>query len=76
MIGKYYTPEQQDYLKGRGELLGEERIRQVETEWQNLIQQVHTEIEKGTDPTSEPVQAPAQRWLELIREFTWRRRWD
>ncbi len=70
MIGKYYTPEQQDYLKARRELLGEERIRQVETEWQNLIQQVHTEIEKGTDPTSEPVQALAQRWVDLIREFT------
>lgn len=32
MIGKYYTPEQQGYLKERRQLLDEERIRQVEAE--------------------------------------------
>ena len=70
MIGKYYTPEQQDYLKERRQMLGEERIRQVEAEWQELIAQVRTEMEKGTDPTSEPAQVLAQQWLDLIGEFT------
>ncbi|NJO78934.1 MAG: MerR family transcriptional regulator [Cyanobacteria bacterium RM1_2_2] len=70
MVGKYYTPEQQEYLKARGELLGEERIRQVEQEWQELIEQVRTEMEHGTAPTSESVQILAKRWRSLIAEFT------
>ena len=70
MIGKYYTPEQQEYLKARGELLGEERIRQVEVEWQELIEQARTEMVNGTDPCSESVQALARRWRSLIAEFT------
>jgi DNA-binding transcriptional MerR regulator len=70
MIGKYYSPEQQEYLKARGKLLGEERIRQVELEWQELIQQARTEMDQGTDPASESVQALAQRWRSLIEEFT------
>lgn len=70
MIGKYYTPEQQEYLKSRAEQIGEERIRQVEAEWQNLIEQVRTEMEKGTDPGSESVQSLARRWRSLIQEFT------
>jgi MerR family transcriptional regulator, thiopeptide resistance regulator len=70
MIEKYYTPEQQEYLKARGEMLGEEQIHQVETEWQELIEQVRIEMANGTDPASESVQALARRWRSLIQEFT------
>lgn len=70
MIEKYYTQEQLEYLKARGEQIGEARIRQVEAEWQDLIEQARTEMTNGTDPASEPVQALAQRWRSLIEEFT------
>ncbi|HEY9699129.1 MAG TPA: MerR family transcriptional regulator [Trichocoleus sp.] len=70
MVGKYYTPEQQEYLKTRENLLGQERIRQVEGEWQELIEQVRAEMANGTDPASESVQALARRWRSLIAEFT------
>ncbi len=70
MVGKYYTPEQQEYLKARGELMGEERIRQVEVEWQKLIEQARAEMVNGTDPCSESVQALARHWRSLIAEFT------
>ncbi len=70
MIEKYYTPDQQDALKARGEQIGQERIRQVEAEWQDLIAQARTEMEKGTDPSGESVQALARRWRSLIEEFT------
>lgn len=70
MIGKYYTSEQQEYIKARGEQIGEERIRQVEAEWQDLIEQVRAEMEKGTDPGSKSVQSLARRWQSLIQEFT------
>ncbi len=70
MLEKYYTPEQLETLKQRQESLGEERIRQSQADWQNLIMQVQREMEKGTDPTSEPMQQLARRWFELIEEFT------
>ncbi len=70
MFEKYYTPEQGEYLKERASMLGEERIRQVEAEWKELIEQVRAEMQKGTDPASESVQLLAKRWKGLIDEFT------
>lgn len=70
MIGKYYTPEQQDYLKTRAEQIGQERIQQVEAEWQDLIEQARTAMVNGIDPSDESVQVLARRWRSLIEEFT------
>jgi DNA-binding transcriptional MerR regulator len=70
MVEKYYTPEQLAEIKERGRRLGEERIRQVEAEWPELIAQVRAEMEQGTDPASERVQALARRWMALVEEFT------
>jgi MerR family transcriptional regulator, thiopeptide resistance regulator len=70
MFEKYYTPEQLETLKQRRESVGEERIKQVEIEWQQLIEQARAQMEKGSDPASESVQILAQRWQELIDEFT------
>lgn len=70
MFEKYYTPEQAETIKQRAELLGEDRIRQAEAQWQELILQVRAEMEKGTEPTSESVQALARRWMELVQQFT------
>jgi DNA-binding transcriptional MerR regulator len=70
MNEKYYTPEQMEALKKRGEMLGQEHIRQVEAEWPELMAMVQAEMDKGTDPGDERVQALARRWKELIAEFT------
>jgi MerR family transcriptional regulator, thiopeptide resistance regulator len=70
MLERYYTPEQLETLKQRRELLGEEAIRQGQADWQALIGQVRTEMEKETDPSSETVKALARRWLALIDEMT------
>jgi DNA-binding transcriptional MerR regulator len=70
MIEKYYTPEQMDYLKQRAAEVGEDRIRQVEAEWPQLMAQVRAAMDQGKDPRSPEVQALARRWMELIREFT------
>ncbi|GAB4382277.1 MAG: MerR family transcriptional regulator [Elainellaceae cyanobacterium] len=70
MLEQYYTPEQLESLRQRQELLGEEQIRQVQADWQNLFEQVRVEMAKGTDPTSEPVKALARRSIELIQAFT------
>jgi MerR family transcriptional regulator, thiopeptide resistance regulator len=69
-IEKYYTPEQLEYLEQRRNEVGEERIREVEAEWPDLMEQVRAEMEAGTDPSEERVQALARRWMGLVREFT------
>ncbi len=70
MFEKYYTPEQLETIKQRRELLGEERIQQSQTDWQELIERVRVQMENGTDSAHESVQVLAQRWLELVQEFT------
>jgi MerR family transcriptional regulator, thiopeptide resistance regulator len=70
MLEKYYTLEQLESLRQRQELLGEEQIRQVQADWQELFKQVRAEMAKGTDPSTERVKALARRSIELIQEFT------
>ena len=70
MFEKHFTPEQLQEIQARGQQVGPERIREVEAEWPHLIEQVRTEMEKGTDPASATVQDLARRWKELLREFT------
>jgi DNA-binding transcriptional MerR regulator len=69
-VEKYYTPEQLAELHQRQERIGPERLRQVETEWPALIAQVRVEMEQGTDPHAERMQALGRRWSSLIAEFT------
>jgi hypothetical protein len=70
MFEKYYTKEQLESLKKRGEELGQDAIREVEAEWPQLIAAVRAEMEKGTDPKDPRVQALVKRWNELILMFT------
>ncbi|HEX6901349.1 MAG TPA: MerR family transcriptional regulator [Thermoanaerobaculia bacterium] len=70
MYEKYYTPEQMEELKARREAVGDDRIRQVEGEWQELMAQVRAEMDRGTDPADERVQQLARRWMGLVQEFT------
>jgi DNA-binding transcriptional MerR regulator len=70
MIEAYYTPEQLDQLRRRGEALGEEAIREVEAEWPRLMAAMKAEMEAGTDPAGPRVQALAARWRELVEMFT------
>ena len=67
---KYYTPEQQEWLKERRETVGEARIREVEAEWPRLMAEVAAAMDAGADPRDPHVQALAQRWQGLIAEFT------
>ncbi|HVX38886.1 MAG TPA: MerR family transcriptional regulator [Gemmatimonadaceae bacterium] len=70
MIERSFTPEELRELKERGEKLGAAHIKAVEAEWPTLIARVHAEMLAGTDPTSETMRPLAQRWRELVREFT------
>jgi MerR family transcriptional regulator, thiopeptide resistance regulator len=70
MLEKYYSPEQLETLQQRQQLLGEERIQQSQIDWQDLIAQFQTEMQKGTDPSDVTVQALVRRRQTLIDEFT------
>ena len=70
MYERYYTPEQLEELNARAALIGEERIRQSQVDWQTLMDEVRAEMERGTDPADPRVQALAARWKALIEEFT------
>ena len=69
-VEKYYTAEQLEYLEGRRREIGEEGIRQADAEWSELVERVRAEMEAGTDPSSERVQALARCWMGLVNEFT------
>jgi DNA-binding transcriptional MerR regulator len=67
---KYYTPEQLEELAARREQVGEERIQQVQREWQDLFAAYEKAMRDGLDPASEEVQALARKSASLIGEFT------
>lgn len=70
MHEKYYTPDQLETLKQRGEDLGEARMQQVQEEWKSLFAAFRAEMEQGTDPAHARVQALAERSQQLINAFT------
>jgi DNA-binding transcriptional MerR regulator len=70
MTEKYFTPEQQKLITARREEAGAEVLRQKQEEWAELITEVRTEMEAGTDTKTAKVQALAKRWLEKVKETT------
>ena len=70
MFEKYFTEEQRQTLKERGDKLGPAAIKAVEEEWPRLIAAVREEMAKGTDPRSERVRELAKRWRELVNAFS------
>ncbi len=69
-FSKYYTKDQLAFLKERAEVVGAQRIQEVETEWPRLIAEVRAEMLSGTDPSSERMKELAARWKGLVDEFT------
>jgi MerR family transcriptional regulator, thiopeptide resistance regulator len=69
-MDQYYTPEQQDEIRNRGQALGAEGLRKAETDWQELMASVQKEMDAGTDPSEPRVRALAARWQSLVQAFT------
>ncbi len=70
MVNNYYSEEQLEWLRKRREEVGEERIREVEAEWQRLMAEVRAELDTGTDPADPKLQPLMDRWSGLVAEFT------
>ena len=58
---RYFTPEQQEVIDAR--------FRQVEIEWQELLNQIRTEIDLGTDFNSPKMQNLAWSWRYFMQSF-------
>lgn len=69
-FAKHYTRKQRETLARRAETMGQDAIRQAEHDWKELLAAVRTEMDKGTDPASQPVQELARRYKALIDGFT------
>ena len=70
IMEKYLTPEQMQSIRQRGEVLGADRIREVEQAWPDVIAGMQAALTLDKDPHSAEVQALARRWRALVREFT------
>ena len=70
MFEKHYTPEQLEQLQKRREALGDNAVRQGQKDWEDLITQVRSAVEEGTPPESDRGRALAERWSNLIEQFT------
>lgn len=70
IMEKYFTPEQMQSIKRRGDELGRERISAVEQAWPDVIAGMQTAMQLDKDPGNAQVQALARRWRSLVREFT------
>ena len=66
---KYYTPEQREYLARRKEELGDEAIREGEQAWADVLGELRAEMEAGTDPQDERLDAARERMAELLQAF-------
>ncbi len=70
MTNTYYTPEQLADLERRAAALGPEGMRQAESAWATLIEEMDAARQRGDDPGSPAVRVLAQRWQALIEQFT------
>ena len=68
-MDKYYTPEQREYLARRKEELGDEAIREGERAWAVVLDGLRAEMEAGTDPADERLDAARARMAELFHAF-------
>jgi DNA-binding transcriptional MerR regulator len=67
---KYFTTEQLEVLRDRRVSVGEQRMKEVQDEWAEIIPAVRRAMEQGVDATTPEMLAIARRWKALVEEFT------
>jgi DNA-binding transcriptional MerR regulator len=67
---KYFTPDQLKLIKEGREKAGQEQLERMQEDWAGLIAQIRAEMDSGTDPADEKVQALARRWQDLMMRST------
>ena len=70
MHEQYYTPEQLGQLAERRDALGPDGMERAQRAWAELLAEVRSEMDAGTDPADPRAQALGARWRELVEQFT------
>lgn len=70
IMENYLSDEQRETIRRHGEMLGAERIGEVEQAWPQVIAGMSTAMQSNKDPASDEARALAQQWRSLLREFT------
>lgn len=70
MFEKYYTKEPLEELEKRKQDIGPEKMEAYQDQWKVLMDNVRTEMKKGTDPASAQVQKYAVEWNLLLGAFS------
>ncbi|MEM8488254.1 MAG: TipAS antibiotic-recognition domain-containing protein, partial [Bacteroidota bacterium] len=70
MHEKYYTPEQLETLKQRGEAMGPEGMQKAQADWAELNAEFRSAMKNGINPAADEVQALVVRMKEMIHAFT------
>jgi DNA-binding transcriptional MerR regulator len=67
---KYFTPEQLKLIQESREQVGRDYLERMQEEWAELIALIRAEMDRGTDPADEKVQALLRRWQDLMKRST------
>jgi DNA-binding transcriptional MerR regulator len=68
-VEKYYTPEQRELLKKRGEQADWDEIKSNQKEWSQILEDAEAAMKSGTPATDPQVQGLARRYRELGQWF-------
>ena len=67
---KYFTTEQLEVLRERRTGISEQRAKEVQDAWAEIIPAIQKAMDDNLDPTSPEILAIARRWRDLVNEFT------
>ena len=70
MHDKYFTKEQLEEIKSRGESIGDAKMKEYQESWVTLMEKVRTEKKNKSDPSSASILKLAQEWDTLVKAFT------
>lgn len=70
ILGRHFTAEERERMRGRAERLGEAGMQQARHEWPRLIAAVRAAMEAGTPPSDPAVVDMGRRWHALVQAFT------
>jgi DNA-binding transcriptional MerR regulator len=68
-VEKYYTPEQREQIKKRGEEADWDEIKSNQKEWSQILEDAEAAMKAGTPATDPQVQGLARRYQELGQWF-------
>ncbi len=67
---KYYSEEARAELEKRLRDTSQELIEQGQRAWTSLLAEVEEAASRGVDPSSDPARALAERWSDMMAQFT------